>query len=420
MSARASGLPRDGTRRSRPPIALLLALLALSGLATVPASEGAAPSGRPECAYAVQLSGDPTAGEAPLLVHLNATVTGGAPAEFDWQFGDGSFWNATGPGATTPIHRYSSPGTYTVVLTATGPGCTGRGQLVVAATAAPLLASISAVAVLGAAPDTVRFDLTVGGGSGTYPSALWNFGDGGVGSGFPIEYTYAHAGTYSASVNVTDSAGHWVVASARVVVPSAPGRPMTGLVGSLTSPAGLGGIAVGAAVAAGALVYLLGRGLLGSRRPGGPKEPSVSDAARSAAPLLGSNASLPGPIPRADPAAGVPGTRARTRERPPPSAERLYLTQRVILHIGAQGVVPIDGVAPPTLTQAGMAGALGVGQNSLTNVLRRLVAAGILDQDVRHVVGRPRRLRVYRFTARGESVYRDLWTRASAPPTRAR
>lgn len=85
------------------------------------------------------------------------------------------------------------------------------------------------------------------------------------------------------------------------------------------------------------------------------------------------------------------------------------------LHTGGQGRLAPDAAAPAGLTQRGMAAALGVGQNSLTNVLRRLGAAGIREQDVRHVRGQPRRLRVYRLTARGEALYQDVRRKRPEP-----
>ena len=96
------------------------------------------------------------------------------------------------------------------------------------------------------------------------------------------------------------------------------------------------------------------------------------------------------------------------------SRESFGITQQVILHIGRQGRLAAEEVAPRALTQQGIAEATGARQNTLTNILRRLVAAGVLAQDVRHVRGGTRRLRVYHFTSRGESVYEELRRRPGA------
>lgn len=109
-------------------------------------------------------------------------------------------------------------------------------------------------------------------------------------------------------------------------------------------------------------------------------------------------------VPEPIPLAAESGTAAPST----PVAERRQLSRAVLLHLGGQGRLGPDEVAPVGLTQAGMAQALGVRQNSLTNVLRRFVAAGVLTQDVRHVRGQPRRLRVYRLTSRGEALYQDV------------
>jgi PKD repeat protein len=55
----------------------------------------------------------PTSGEAPLSVQLSDTSTGGATS-WSWSFGDGSTSTAQ-----NPTHVFSTPGTWTITLTAT-------------------------------------------------------------------------------------------------------------------------------------------------------------------------------------------------------------------------------------------------------------------------------------------------------------
>lgn len=88
--------------------------------------------------------------------------------------------------------------------------------------------------------------------------------------------------------------------------------------------------------------------------------------------------------------------------------ERLKLSQRIVVHLSMQGRLYDDEIATPAFTQAGMAEALGVGQSPLSNTLRRLVLGGVLSQDVRHVRGRPKRLKVYRLTSMGEALAVEL------------
>ncbi len=63
-----------------------------------------------------QFSGSPTSGVAPLIVGFTDLSTG-IISSHSWNFGDGG-----GSSQSDPGHTYTNPGTYTVVLTVTGPG----------------------------------------------------------------------------------------------------------------------------------------------------------------------------------------------------------------------------------------------------------------------------------------------------------
>ncbi|MCI4318423.1 MAG: hypothetical protein L3J96_07785, partial [Thermoplasmata archaeon] len=120
-----------------------------------------------------------------------------------------------------------------------------------------------------------------------------------------------------------------------------------------------------------------------------------------------------GPPNHGDQANGRPstGTGGGSSSRPPMSEanrDRLKLSQRVVLHLAAQGRLYDDEIATTAFTQAGMAERLSVGQSPLSNVLRRLVIGGVLTQDVRHVRTRPKRLRVYRLTSMGEALATEI------------
>lgn len=88
---------------------------------------------------------------------------------------------------------------------------------------------------------------------------------------------------------------------------------------------------------------------------------------------------------------------------------------RLILHLYAQGRLAPHEVADPEFTQAGIGSTLDLRQGTVTRVLTRLTAAGVLGSDRRHVAGRSRRLLVYTLTPLGESVARDLRRRAVGP-----
>ncbi|MCI4321353.1 MAG: PKD domain-containing protein [Thermoplasmata archaeon] len=396
-------------------MALALLLLA-AGVGTSSARSATGDS----CSFSVGLTATPATGPSPLVVQLNATVTAGTPTQFDWSFGDGSFWNSSGAASGAPLHRYATPGQFVATVSVLEASCRATGSVTVVTTPSPLTVSLSASSHTGDPPLTVLFSATISGGTGTYASAFWSFGDGGVGSGLPVSYTYQAAGTFHVVVNVTDSGGHWALADTVVTV-------RTGSAAGASEWFGIDawifevGAAAAFALAVGAGVLRIARRrpaqrtsslLPAAENSGGPS--SMSEPTRPATHETPGNAAA-GVIVEGSTTASelLPQSRASRAG----GGERVQLTQRVILHIGAQGRQTADEVGPVALTQAGMARGLEVTQNSLTNVLRRLVAAGVLQQDVRHVSGQPRRLRVYRFTDRGEAVYRDLRSRSRTEST---
>lgn len=84
---------------------------------------------------------------------------------------------------------------------------------------------------------------------------------------------------------------------------------------------------------------------------------------------------------------------------------------RVILHLASLGWLSPHEVARFGYTQGGMIQALDIRQGTLAKVLSRLVAARVIEVDLRHVQGQARRLKVYRLTNMGEAVARNLRTR---------
>jgi PKD repeat protein len=86
------------------------------------------------------LSATPTDGAAPLTVQFSDTSTN-TPTSWNWNFGDGS-----SSSVQDPVHTYSTPGAYTVTLTATN----AEGSNV--ATETNLISVNTAQAVTQAAP----------------------------------------------------------------------------------------------------------------------------------------------------------------------------------------------------------------------------------------------------------------------------
>jgi DNA-binding MarR family transcriptional regulator len=128
----------------------------------------------------------------------------------------------------------------------------------------------------------------------------------------------------------------------------------------------------------------------------------------------------PGSLLPTDRATAPGGSRPARRAAAPPASgaptEAVRLSQRVILHVYAQGDLPFGAVAPFGLCQAGIGEALGVTQGGLAAVLRRLQAAGILTAERGHVRGRDRRLKIYRLSTRGVALARELRARVAWLP----
>jgi len=151
-----------------------------------------------------------TTGPAPLSVGFDASTSTGTIASYQWDFGDGS--TAT---TQTVNHIYTNAGTYTARLTLTdNVGQTNTATVAVNASslastpASPPTAIISSSAATGPAPLTVSFD---GSGSTATNATLtaynWSFGDGGSATGSKVSHAYTTAGTYTATLTVTDSKG---------------------------------------------------------------------------------------------------------------------------------------------------------------------------------------------------------------------
>ncbi len=145
-------------------------------------------------------SGTPTSGIVPLEVSFIDLSTDSVDTWL-WEFGDEGISTAQ-----SPVYTYYQAGTYTVSLTASGPGgsntATKTGYIVVSPE--PPVADFSGTPTVGNAPLEVTFtDLS----SGTVDSWLWDFGNGDTSSLQSPVYTYNLAGTYTVSLTVSNSGG---------------------------------------------------------------------------------------------------------------------------------------------------------------------------------------------------------------------
>ncbi len=425
-----------------------MSLVALVLLCAVP-SGGAAVSG--PLAFTVTITDTPSPTD-PYLITFSATVGSGTPTLYNWSFGDGTQpWTGSSPSYAQPAHRFAGPGNFNVTLTIFEGAASVSQWIIVNLSANALHALITVNTATGVVPLTVSFSGVVSGGSGTYRSMTWNFGDGrGSGSGITVMYTYSGVGSFHVTFDVTDSSNHSASAQTWINTTSAdqgPASPFGDL--AATGPV-IAVILVG-------FVAVIALGLwLGLRRTpatsiaGGGSEDfedtvEVPDAAAPApTPTPPAPVGIPPSSPSVPIVTAAPPASPQPTEIPPPLAavvpppepsfpiappkmhvapEALRVSQRIVLHLASLGTLGHDEIAPVGFTQIGMSEVLGVRQNALTNVLRRLVAANVVAEDVRHVRGQPRRLKVYRLTSRGELLARDLrhtHGRPRAPPTPSR
>ncbi|RMG80449.1 MAG: PKD domain-containing protein, partial [Chloroflexi bacterium] len=158
----------------------------------------------PPQAPVASFSASPTSGDIPLTVQFTNTTVGDVTS-YAWDFnGDGTIDSAE----QNPSHTYTSPGTYTVTLTATGPGGSTDATATITATepmAAPVAAFI-ANPTSGQAPLTVTFTNQ---SSGEQLSYAWDFDGNGVTDSTEASPTFEYTtqGTYTVTLTVTNPVG---------------------------------------------------------------------------------------------------------------------------------------------------------------------------------------------------------------------
>lgn len=167
-------------------------------------------SAPPNTAPTAVAKANPTTGTAPLYVTFDGSSSSdadGSITSYVWSFGDGT----SGTGATVK-HTYLATGSYMAILTVTDDdGATGVASISITVSVAPNNPPKAVVKVnltVGEAPLYVAFD---GSGSSDSDGAItnyaWSFGDGGTGTGITTAHCYTTAGTFVATLTVTDDKG---------------------------------------------------------------------------------------------------------------------------------------------------------------------------------------------------------------------
>ncbi len=152
------------------------------------------------------LLGDPTT--------FTATVATGAGVTYTWDFGDG----VSGSGVTV-THTYPNLGFYTATVTAT------NEFNAISATSLVTISdgSITGLAARNSSPTRIgsATQLTATVATGVDVAYVWDFGDGGTGSGPLVSHVYPSVGTYTVIVTASNKY-NWMSATTLVTTTDVP------------------------------------------------------------------------------------------------------------------------------------------------------------------------------------------------------
>ncbi|MBY0479470.1 MAG: PKD domain-containing protein [Chitinophagaceae bacterium] len=147
-------------------------------------------------------SATPQNGCSPLIVNFSDLSTGN-PTSWQWDLGNGVTSTSRNPSTI-----YTSPGTYSVILTVTNAGgsntLTRTNYITVSA---PPVPEFTANVTSGCFPLRVQFTDLSDPGFGPITSWSWAFGNGATSTLQNPFYTYTTSGTFFVSLTVTNSAG---------------------------------------------------------------------------------------------------------------------------------------------------------------------------------------------------------------------
>ncbi|MBC6934204.1 MAG: PKD domain-containing protein, partial [Chloroflexi bacterium] len=141
-----------------------------------------------------------TSGDVPLTIQFTDQSTGSITTHA-WDFGDGNTSSEA-----SPSHTFTTAGTYTVILTVTGPDGSDDAQVIISATqpAAAPVAAFTANPTSGDAPLTVQFTNQSSGQNLTHN---WDFGDGQTSNEVNPSHTFTNPGNYTVRLSVSNEGG---------------------------------------------------------------------------------------------------------------------------------------------------------------------------------------------------------------------
>ncbi|WP_052292252.1 PKD domain-containing protein [Methanosphaerula palustris] len=148
---------------------------------------------------AANFTANATAGRTPFTVQFTDQSTGATG--YQWQFGDG-----TTSTEQNPVHTYTTPGSYSVMLTVSEPnyGSVYTQKPGYITVTDPPTVGFSANVTAGLAPLAVQFNESTNGSVQYY---YWQFGDGGTSFDQNPVHIYTNAGSYTVSLYAIGSNG---------------------------------------------------------------------------------------------------------------------------------------------------------------------------------------------------------------------
>jgi PKD repeat protein len=175
-------------------------------------------------------AGGPYSGAAGASISLSSSGSSdadGSIVSYAWTFGDGGTSTVA-----NPTHTYAAAGSFTATLTVTdNQGATGTDQATVTVTGGGGGGNLSPAAVAGGpysaqAGSAISFS-SAGSNDpdGSIASYSWDFGDGGSSTLANPGHIYAAAGSFTATLTVTDNLGATGTAQATVTVTPASSTP---------------------------------------------------------------------------------------------------------------------------------------------------------------------------------------------------